>query len=153
MIVEEGGHLRGGLEMAFRVGREAPAGGVDGAALADAGEQIVEPATLGDVLVHIAGRDQGHALRFRERSESGQAAGIVAPVAAGGGQEERRVQPLPVPRQPFGEPGTGHFRRQGDEDLLPGRFHDILAHEPTLPLGCAAAPSGDQAGQTAVALS
>ena len=152
MIAKEGNHLRGGLEMAFRVGREAPAGGVDGAALADAGEQIVEPAPLGDVLVHVAGRDQRHALRLREGCESGQAADVVAPVAAGGGQVERCVQPLSVPRQPVGETGTGHFRRQGNEDLLPGRFHDILAHEPTLPLGCAPASAGDQAGQTAVAL-
>ena len=105
MIAEEGGHLRGGLEMAFRVGREAPSGGVDGAALADAGEQVVEPAPLRDVLVHVAGRDHGHALRSREGGERRQAAGVVAPVDAGGGQKERRVQPLPVPRQPFGETG------------------------------------------------
>ena len=152
MIAEEGGHPRGGLEMAFPVGREAPAGGVDGAALADAGEQVVEPTPLRDVLVHVTGRDQGHAFRFREGGEGRQATDVVAPVDAGGGQVERRAQPRPVPRQPFGETGSGHFGCQGDEDLLPGRFHYILAVEPTLSLGSAPASPGDQAGQAAVAL-
>ena len=152
MIAEERGHLRGGLEMAFRVGVQAPAGAVDGAALADAGEQVVEPAALWKVLVHVAGRGQGHAFRFRERGESGEAAGVVAPVAMGGGQIEGCLQPLPVPRQPSGEPGAGHLRRQDDENLLPGRLHDIRAQEPALPFGRAPAPAGDQAGQPSIAL-
>ena len=151
MIAEEAGHLRGGPEMAFRIGGETPAGGVDGAALADAGEQVVEPAPLRDVLVHVTRGDQGHPLRFRKGGQSRQPAGVVASMDAGGGQKERRAQPLPVPRQPFGEPGTGDFRRQGDEDLLPGRLHDISAVEPARSLWGAPASPGDQAGQAAVA--
>ena len=71
VVAEEAGEFGGGLEVALGVGLQAPAGVVDGAVLADAGERVVEAAARGVVLVDVAGGDEGEALGGGEVGEVG----------------------------------------------------------------------------------
>ncbi len=61
MCGEQSGHLLGRFEVALAVGKEALAGVGDGALLANAGEDVLEEAALGDVIVNVVGGDHGHA--------------------------------------------------------------------------------------------
>ncbi|HEX9660200.1 MAG TPA: hypothetical protein VGA18_07855 [Rhodothermales bacterium] len=67
VIDEQALHVIDGLEVAFGVGEEGLAGLGEGAAVADAGENVLEEAALWDVVVSVVGCDQRHARGARER--------------------------------------------------------------------------------------
>ena len=107
MVAEEAGEFGRGLEVSFGVGGQAPAGGVDGAVLADAGQHVVEPPPSGVVLVDVSGGDEGHAVRLGQGREAGQAAVVVAAVVVGGGKAERGAEVVAVPGEVGREIGAG----------------------------------------------
>ncbi len=74
--------------MALGVGEEGEAGLVERAAQADAGEDILQRAALGDVIVDIVGGDEGDLEIAREVGEFFEVGRIFAVVEAGGGQRE-----------------------------------------------------------------
>jgi hypothetical protein len=85
---EETGHFFGGLEMTLGVGVQPVPSFIDRAALADAGEHILQGATLGRVVVHIVGHDERHFCELRERCDLLDACCVGRVVRAGESEGE-----------------------------------------------------------------
>ena len=154
MVAEEVGELGGGLEVPLGVGFEAPAGVVDGAVFADAGERVVEAAARRVVLVDVAGGDEGKTVRGGQGGEVGEAAVVVAAMVVGGGEVEGGGEVVAVPGEVVGEVIVGGDGRHRDEEVAVRvcRLDDVCAGELTFALGRAPASRGDEAGEAAVAV-
>lgn len=92
VVGEESMHLCGRFEISFGVGEEAITGLVDGARVADAGEDILEHAAMGGVIVDVIGCEEGDAVVLAEVSEFGEAAVIVEVVEAADGEGESMAE-------------------------------------------------------------
>ena len=76
---EQPHHFVLALEMAVDRAGAAIAGIVDGAALADAGDDVVQDATIRRVVEHVAGHHRRHPGRAAQRLGAGQPRAIVGP--------------------------------------------------------------------------
>ncbi len=151
--LEQPRHLLGRLEVALGIDRKPQASLVDGALLADAGDDIGERPALGRVIVHVVDGDQRRAGAPAELVEQTEPAGLVAAMQVDAGEEA-------APGRRAGEgceaPGEGRRERVGrecDQHLAFAGGHDIgegdmvLALLPLLDLDVAL---GQQAAEPAV---
>jgi hypothetical protein len=99
---EEAVHLGGRFEVALAVGKEAVAGFVDGAGVADADQDVLELAAGGVVVVDVVGGEQGDVEGLGEAGEGGEGGWVVGAVEGGGGEGEARAEG-------FAEEGVGGF--------------------------------------------
>ncbi|MCC2666077.1 MAG: hypothetical protein K0S35_3999 [Geminicoccaceae bacterium] len=81
MAAEPAQDLGRRLQVALGIRFEAEARLVDGAVLADAGQHVLERPALGDVVEHVAGREERRAAAGGELGQSLDPGGIVAAVA------------------------------------------------------------------------
>src|SRR3546814_14000201 len=81
--------LLGTLQVAFGVGREAVAGLVDGAVLADAGDKVEQRLAAGGVHAHVVAGGKADADPLREGSQRGEAPRGIARIEREGGEENR----------------------------------------------------------------
>src|SRR3546814_1264593 len=79
--------LLGTLQVAFGVGREAVSGLVDGAVLADAGDQVEQRLAAGGVHAHVVAGSKADADPLREERQRGEAPRVIAPVERAGAEE------------------------------------------------------------------
>ena len=85
-IAKQPRHFVGRLQIAFGIGFETPADGVDGGFLADASQNILQGTARRMVIQHLVGRQQRHARRLGDALEPHQTAPVVAAVQQAGGQ-------------------------------------------------------------------
>ena len=84
-------HVGWRLEMALGVGREPQAGLADAHALADAGQHVLERASVRGVIEHVPRRHEGHAAPSPQRVERGNVRAIVATIGVRGREIESRA--------------------------------------------------------------
>jgi hypothetical protein len=72
--------------MALGVREQALAGVVDRAALADAGQHVLQRPARGEMMVHVVGRQQRRARRARDRGQVGKALRVVAALQMADGE-------------------------------------------------------------------
>ena len=122
--------------MAFGIGGQAIARFSDRAALANAGQHILEGAPLGQVVEHIVGGDEWQPGRFTESGEAGETPRIIAAVEVVGGEKgtagEIRRDPGRKVRR------IRRLGRQGDDDLTVAVRDHIGVVEMAFPLRSAA---------------
>ena len=87
-VTEEPRHLGCGLEVALGIGEEAPTGRLDGAVLADAGDDVLQRAALGCVVVDVVGRQELDAVTAGLGGKTGDARLVVAGEAVAGHEVE-----------------------------------------------------------------
>src|SRR5579883_2052416 len=80
MSAEEPHHLDRGLQVTLGIGGEAEPGLDEGAAFADAGDDILQTAAARHVIEHVIGCDQRQARAFGERGQAMEPLGIVAAI-------------------------------------------------------------------------
>ena len=83
---EEAGGFAGRQQMAAGMALQPRAGGIDAAALPDAGDDILQNPPPGDMVEHIAGGDGGHARGLRGIGQPGEAQRIARAVVQGEGE-------------------------------------------------------------------
>lgn len=88
VVREEPGHLLRWLQMALGIGFQAVAGLDQGAALADAGGDILQGAPVGMVVERIRHRHHRRAETFPEPGQPAEAAALVATVAVADTEED-----------------------------------------------------------------
>jgi hypothetical protein len=92
MLGEKPVHLLGRFEIAFGVGKEFEAGVVDGAAVADAGENILKRATAGVVIIDGVGGEERNLSFVAESDEVLEMGFIIDPVKARDGEGKAGAQ-------------------------------------------------------------
>jgi hypothetical protein len=88
MVGEEAVHLPRGFEISLPVGKKLEARLTNGAAVADAGEHILEPSPRGIVIVHGVGGQKRNIRLSRQFFEAAEVGSIVGAVRAGGDEGE-----------------------------------------------------------------
>ena len=110
---EQAGHFLGRLEVAVGKALALEAGGLDRAALADAGDDILQDAALGMVEQHVAGGDEGGAVAGAHLREAVEAGGVARPAADRAG----KVGAAPgVAGEPVELGGEAFVRLVGQQD-------------------------------------
>ena len=103
MTAEEPCHLFRRFQMPIREALAPKSGIIDRAALADAGDDILQDAARGDMVKHVAGSDRGHAGGPRHRRQLLQPNGVVRTAPQGEGEiraiPEIVAQPVKTLRQ------------------------------------------------------
>ena len=79
-VAKQPRHFVSRLEIAFGIGFEAPADGVDGGLLADAAQDILQRAARGMMIHHLVGRQQRHAGAGGDALQPPQPAPVVAAI-------------------------------------------------------------------------
>ena len=79
-VAEQPRHFIRGLEMTFGIGFQAPANGLDGGLLANAGQDILQGSARRMVIQHLVGGEQRHACRDGEPVQPHQAAPVIAAI-------------------------------------------------------------------------
>ena len=79
-VAKQPRHFLGRLEIAFRIGFQTLADGVDGRLLANTGQDILQGAARGMMIQYLVGRQQRHAGSLRDAMEPRQTAPVVAAV-------------------------------------------------------------------------
>ena len=79
-------HLLRGFEISLAILKQAITGLLNRAAMADAGEHILQSPSLGDVIMHIVGCQHRHTIRPAEPVEIGQTSLIVGLKITGSGE-------------------------------------------------------------------
>ena len=149
---EQARHLGGGLQPALGVGLQPEPRLVDRAALADAGQDVLQGPPAGVVVEHLARRDQGRAGRGAQGLQPGQLLQVAGAVAAHAPQPGR---PPPGRRQRLEPPGKvrrpGLPRRGGqDNGQLALRMVQEVAEGQVAPaLGRPPLAQGQETGQPA----
>ena len=130
VVAEEAEHFGGALDVAFGVGEEVEAGLLDGAALADAGENVLEFTAGGVVVVDVVGGDEGDPEGAGEPGEFGEAGFVVAVVNAGGGEGEAVVvEGFAEGAERFDEAVFYDGGRDGDGQVSFGVFEQVVERE------------------------
>ncbi|MNI41020.1 hypothetical protein D3C73_952590 [compost metagenome] len=145
-VFEQVGHFVLGLQPAFGVGLQPAAGGLDGRAFADAGQDVLKIAVIGSSVEDVVERQQRNADPLRHGFEAGQPAPVVAAPVQDGAQPDRarrrRVhagQHLFQPCQPV--------RRDEDQQQAFGIGQQVAQADLALALPGAAVAQGQQARQ------
>jgi len=81
--------------MALGIGLQSQARFVDGHAMPDAGQDVLQPAPLGLVVEHRVAGDHKRARPLSDQSQGVQPRPVIAPIKRGGQQIERSGQVLP----------------------------------------------------------
>ena len=116
MAPEQPRHLGRRLQMAFGIGLQPPPGPVDGRALADTGQDVLQRAPPGVMIQHGIGRDHRCPGTLRHGRQPVNPCTVIAP-PQGGHRQIEVVRPAPPPdRQPRLEGRVGPFRRGGQSD-------------------------------------
>ena len=148
MAAEQAHHLRGFLEMAIRTGEATEAQFVDGAAETDGRHDILQRPPLGDMVVHVVGRDETHAHLGCEIVEAGEAARIVTAEQHGAGEIAAVAEQAGKRPQAFTEGGLlGSARRQDDGENAVGMGREIVEGEVALALFGATVAQRQEAGE------
>ncbi len=149
--LEEPRHLGRGLQVPLAVRVEAKARVLDRAAVAHAGEDVLQPPPRAHVAAHVVRRDEGHARVGGEAREGGEALAVV------GAEEARRregetvvVEDVAKVREPPRERAREPPRRHGDgeEPLLV--LDEIGEREAARALLDAALAERQEAGEASV---
>ena len=115
-IAKQPRHFMRRLEIAFRIGFQTLADGVDGGLFANAGQNILQGSARGMVIQHLVGRQQRHAGRRGDAMEPRQTAPVVAAIQQAG-------------RKPHAIGAAALQSIQNLQALLPSRS-DAAASEP-----------------------
>ena len=154
-VVLEKGRERGrGLQVVLRVGLDQASRAGERDSVADAGEDVLEPAPRGVVVEHLGGGRRGDAVAARPLPQPPLPRRLVRPAVAG----HQRVEPVAegVPEVPGDERG---FRLPHQQALLaaPQRHEpagvgaDLAPFDDALSLGRAEASGGDEPAEMGVA--
>jgi len=152
-IAEQPRHFAGRLEMAFGIGFEPPADGVDGGLLADAGQDILQGTARRMMVQHLVGRQQRHAGLGCDAMQPRQTAAVVAAVKEARRQPDTVGAALPQPVQHLDRPGLLEAMRQRqDEQLAFGKFQEVGELQMAFALfgAVAALAAGEQLAEPAV---
>ncbi len=79
-VAKQPRHFPGRLEIAFRIGFQTLADGIDGGLLANAGQDILQGAARGMMIQYLVGRQQRHAGRRGDAMKPHEPAPVVAAV-------------------------------------------------------------------------
>ncbi len=93
MVREQAGHFVRAFQMTLGIAREPEARFVDGARIADAGEDILKAAARGMMVEHIVRGDEGRAQFSGKGGEQAQPLCVVAMEAVCGGEIDAVLQP------------------------------------------------------------
>ena len=146
----------GRLEIAFGIGLEALADGIDRGLLADAGQHILQRAARGIVIQHLVGRQQRHACDVSDALQPRQTAPVVAAIQQARGQPHAIGAAALQPVQNFQGFCRLEAMRQRQNQKLPlGKFQEVIEFEMAFALldlvGIVAAlAAGEQLAQPAV---
>ncbi len=127
---------------------EAKPGLGDRTMLADAGQHVLQRPPLGDVVEHIAHREERQPALFGDRGEAGKAAHIVAAIEMMRGEIGAAGKIRCDPRGEFSQ--VALLRRQHDNDLTLAMGHDIGIVEAAFTLGRAPFAEGQEPRQPAI---
>ncbi len=127
MIAEQPLHLDGRFQVSLGIGREAEPGLGDGAAFADAGDDVLQPAAFPHVVEHVVAGDERQAGAVGERGEAMEALRVISTIEMLardiGAVAEIRRDAL----QEIGEAVLRLLRRQRDHHLARAMLDDIGA--------------------------
>ena len=149
---EQAGYLGRGLESPLGVGLQPKPCLMDRAALADAGQDVLQGPPAGVVVEHLAHGDQGCPGRSPQGLQPGQVLQVAGAVAA------HAPQPDPSPPgpgqglQPPGEvrpPDLSRRGRQDDGQLAFRMVQEVAEGQVAPTLGCPPLAQGQKAGQPA----
>ncbi len=140
--------------MALGIGVEAKAGLGDGAALADAGDDVLQRAPLGHVVEHVVGGDQRQIVPRGKRGETLQPLGVVAAIEMLRGEIGAAGE---IRRQAGEKGGKGGVervrrsrRRKGDDELSFAMRRDIGVIELALALPGAPLADGEETREATI---
>ena len=127
IIAKQPRHFMRRLEVAFGIGLQPPADGVDRGLLANAGEHILQRTARGMVVQHLVGREQRHPGLCRKMMQPRQPPLVIAAI------DQARRQPHAVgtavaqSRQHFHDISRLETMRQRqDEKLTFGKFQQVV---------------------------
>ena len=150
MVGEEPGHLGGRLQVALRIGLQAVAGLDQGAALADAGEHVLQGAPVGVVVERIRDRHHRRAEALPDPGEAAEPTPLVAAITMARAEKNAAGGRLRQGGEMAGEDGIVLLRRERDEDLPPCRREHVRDTEPARALLRAAVAVREQPAEPSV---
>ena len=150
IVTEQTGHFGRRLQIAFGVGGQAIAGVVDGAMVAHTGQNILQGAPLGDMVMDRAGRHQGRAMAARQFGQMSQPGAIPAAVKQMPGEPALPSEQRAKPVQMAGEYRVRTGRRQDQQVVAAAQRGQIVMRQMTVALGRAPFAQAEQARQPAI---
>ena len=153
MLAEEAVHLLRRFQVPLGRGEAVEAQLLDRAAEANGGDDVLQRAAVGDVIVHVVGGDEAHLHPGGESVESGKPPRIVAAEQHGAGEVAAVAVQAGELAQPVVERRIVDVaRRQDDGDQAFGILRQIVEGEIAFALCRAAIAGGQQPRQALVAL-
>jgi hypothetical protein len=151
MSSEQPCHFCRWFEMALCIGHEAEPGLIDAAVFSDAGKHVHQGLAVRHMHPDVVGGNQRDVYLDRKLGEGPEPCGVVAMIAAAGGDPDIAAQDFSQAVQMGDIGGVGfpfHFPgRQGNKKLVARMGKHVFEVYFAIALGRAAAPQGDQLGQ------
>ena len=143
MAAKKPRHLLRRLQVPLGVALQPEARLVDGAMLADAGEDILKRAAGRLVIEHVIGGDEGALADGRQSRETFLAGAVVGAAIRGEREEGHAGEIARQPAKMAFEPGAEIVGRHGDEAAAALEDGKIVEEKPALALRGAAVADGD----------
>ena len=136
IVAEQPRHFGRRLEVAFGIGLQGEAGGLDGAAQADAGHDVLQRPTLRGVVEHVVGGDQFQAALLRQPRQCAQPPFIVAVMAPAGGEPSAMAEQVAEAGQGGAEAAVQLGRRHHQHRLSGDMRRQVVKPERAVALYC-----------------